>query len=436
MVKAYNFSSPDEGKFTLAANAFLPPRAVVPLENEKKGGSEILIQEGDFVKEGQVIAKSINCYVHAPISGKVEKVADGIFSSGKKGLCAQIALGGEFVFTGKKIIGNEEWALRSSQTLAYKLKESGIFSTFGKKIPLYEEIKNIRKTKNLVLIVRLFDDDPSILCGKFVSKEFTRQVATGALILAKASEAEAVVFVNDKKNRIDMEKYLAEQNPSVKIFYADADLKKYPFGTKHNLVSAAKKCSDDEILKTLGKNDLFADSQTLLHVYNAVVLEKPEISTFVHVTGDCLNSAAVMDVKIGTPLGDIVKMCGGFKRKLSKIIVNGTVKGISAATLDTPVTKSFKSVEFVPFGKGKKQSGEICVRCGNCRKVCPAQLWPGNLYRFMHTAHEKPEILHSEEMAKTSVLCMECGLCNSVCPARLPLSETVSILKEKINEAE
>lgn len=436
MVKAYNFSSPDEGKFTLAANAFLPARAVVPLEDEGKGESEILISEGDFVKEGQVVAKSRNCYVHAPVSGKVEKVADGIFSSGKKGLCAEIALGGELVFTGKKIIENEEWTLRPSQTLAYKLKEAGVFSTFAKKVPLYEEIKNIKKTKNLVLVVRLFDEDPSVLCGKFVSQKFTRQVATGALVLAKACEAEAVVFVNDKKSKIDIKKYLAEQNPSVKIFYADADLKKYPFGTKHNLVSAAKKCSDDEILKTLGKNDLFADSQTLLHVYNAVVLEKPEIDTFVHVTGDCLNSAAVMDVKIGTPLGDIVKMCGGFKRKLSKIVVNGTVKGISATNLEIPVTKSIKSVEFVPAGKAKSQHSEICIRCGNCRKVCPAELWPGNLYRIMHAAHENPDILKAEEMAKTSVLCMECGLCNSVCPARLPLSETVSILKEKMNEAE
>lgn len=430
MVKAYNFKSVDEGRFELPANAFLPSHAIVPVEEDGKGESEILIGEGDFVKEGQVIAKTRSNYIHAPISGTVEKIADGIFSSGEKGLCAKIALGGELVFTGKRQDKNP-WSNYERETLVYRMKEGGILNTFSKKLPLYSQIKSTRKNEDLILFVRLFDDDPAVLVEKFVSEKYTDKVAEGAMILAKATGAVAVVFAKARNSKIKIDASLFENES--KIYQVEIDTKKYPCGTKHNLVLAAKKNLDDEIFKKAGKNDFFIDSLTALHIYNAIVLGKPEIDTFVHVTGDCLMSAAIMNVKIGTSLRNIVKMCGGFKRNLSKIVINGTMKGLSVENLDVPVTKSIKSIEFVPTGKIKNSYSEICIRCGNCRKVCPAELWPGNLYRIMHISGRENGLLDSESITETSLLCLECGLCNSVCPSRLPLEQTISVLKEKIN---
>lgn len=439
MVSASNFKSVDDGKFTLSLNAFLPSHAVVPLEGNGKGTNEVLIKEGDFVKEGQVIAKTPDIYIHAPVSGTVKKIAGGMFSNGKKELCAEIALGGELVFTGKK--QNEtEWKNLEPSTLLYLLKEAGIVSTFERKFSLYSIVKNLKKKENLVLVVSFFDDDPAVLSSRFVSKSFTKEIVAGSMILARASSAKAVVFVQDKKNKVPLDEHISLFNSSfetvtgIKTFQAEVDLGKYPFGTKHNLVSVSKKSSDDEILKSLGKDDLFIDSLTALNVFKAIVFKKPEISTFVHVSGDCLNAAAIMDVKLGTPLSDVVKMCGGFKRKLSKIVINGRMKGLSVENLDIPVTKSMKSVEFVPVGKIKNNYSEICIRCGNCRKVCPAGLWPGNLYRIFHIGDRQNGLLDSKSISDTFVLCMECGLCNSVCPSRLPLQQSISLLKEMADD--
>lgn len=437
MVSAYNFKSPDEGKFSEAANAFLPSHSIVPLEDEGKGSSEILINEGDSVKEGQVIAKSKNNYVHAPISGIVEQISDGIFSSGKKGLCAKIALKGELVFTGKKL---EEtgWAGYEAETLAYRIKEGGIVNTFDKKLPLYLQIKNISKKENLALFLRLFDEDPGILTEKFVSEKYAEKVVLGALILAKAIGAKIVVLAKLKNSEIKVDENSFANENGIKIVPVEIDSKKYPCGTKHNLVAAAKKAlqSDStgkEIAKTLGKNDFFIDSVTSLHIYEAIALGKPEINALLHVTGDCLMSAAIMNVKLGTTLRDLVKMCGGFKRNLSKIVINGMMKGISVENLDIPVTKSMKSVEFVPANEIRKQYSELCVRCGECRKICPAELWPGNLYRVLHISGRENGLLDTDSIAESSLLCLECGLCNSVCPSRLPLQQSISILKEKVN---
>lgn len=455
MVSAYNFRSPDEGKFTLAANAFLPSHCVVPLDGE------ILISEGEQVKEGQVISKTKDVYIHAPVSGIVEKIENGVFSSGKKGLCAKIALKGSLVFTGKKSF-ETGWQSYEKETLTYKLKEAGILSTFSKKISLYSNIKNLKK-ENPILVLRLFDDDPFVLTERFVSKNYARQVIFGALILAKASGSNILVFAQDKYSKIQIDEFLPKnhlfenrnsenqiseslensrnvENPifssQMKFFQVEVDTRKYPCGSEHCLVSAVKKNLSDESLKSLGKNDFFVDSVTAFHAYNAIVLGKPEINALVHVTGDCLNSAAVMNVKLGTSLRDVAEMCGGFKRKLSRIVINGTVKGVSVKNLDIPVVKSMKSIEFVPAKQVKNPCSETCVRCGNCRKICPAELWPGNLYRIAHLDGKSGGLLDSKTIADSAVLCMECGLCNSVCPSRLPLQQTISLLKEKINDDE
>lgn len=454
MVSAYNFKSPDEGKFTLAANAFLPSHCVVPLDGE------ILTSEGEQVKEGQVIAKTKDIYIHAPVSGVVEKISDGVFSSGKKGLCAKIALKGSLVFTGKKSF-ETGWQSYEKETLTYKLKEAGVLSTFSRKISLYTTIKNLKK-KNPVLVLRLFDDDPSVLTERFVSKNYARQVIFGAMILAKASGAEILVIAQDRYSKVPVGEFLLEnfeeqifanqnsENPEnsenqsfangfanqIKVFQVDVDTRKYPCGSEHCLVSAVKKNLSDESLKSIGKNDFFVDSVTAFHAYNAIALGKPEINALVHVTGECLNSAAVMNVNLGTSLKDVAEMCGGFKRKLSRIVINGTVKGVSVKNLDIPVVKSMKSIEFVPARQVKNPSSETCVRCGNCRKICPAELWPGNLYRIMHLDGKACGLLDSKTIADSAILCMECGLCNSVCPSRLPLQQTISLLKEKINDDE
>ncbi|MDI9387314.1 MAG: 4Fe-4S dicluster domain-containing protein, partial [Spirochaetota bacterium] len=73
------------------------------------------------------------------------------------------------------------------------------------------------------------------------------------------------------------------------------------------------------------------------------------------------------------------------------------------------------------------QTQSPCIRCGRCHQICPVLIQPEKI--FQH------RILHfplSDDAIESSKLCTECGLCNMVCPSRLPLYQTISLLKEEL----
>ena len=126
---------------------------------------------------------------------------------------------------------------------------------------------------------------------------------------------------------------------------------------------------------------------------------------------------------------DIIEQLGGFVKEPAMIVINGHISGTSVTNLEVPVTKYVKSVEFLNNQKRTDDHVYSCINCGNCRVACPI--------------HISPDILHNnsinykllpETFAASALGCIECGLCNTVCPARLPLSQTISLLKEKLME--
>ncbi len=454
MVSASNFLSEDKGTFKSFVSGFLPAEAAIPVRAEC-GDTELCVDVGDSVEEGQVIARSGSFCVHSSIPGEVVQISSEQYADGKQGLSVRVRLKGSFKFVGKSK-RQFDWRFLDSDSLCELFLENGVVNTFNGCVSLYSQVKDSRAK---ILAVRLFDDDPSRVSESFVSETVYEKVVEGAAVIAKALGAGGVAFVYEKSNSAMKRIYgdfdvdgsetaerFSDLFKGVKVLSVPVDVKKYPSGTMRNIVSASKSAARSlsrkerdsySLFSKFCLNDFFIDSQTAVGAFDAVVLRTPVMSRFVHVTGDSLNAAAILRVKIGTPLRQLVEQCGGLKKRLARIVVNGIVLGYSVGSLDIPVSKMVKSVEFIPENQTTEECTEMCIRCGSCRKVCPMRLWPGNIYRAFKLAEVGDSRNGGTEKAvlDSARLCIECGLCNSVCPSRLPLRQTIAFAKADLSES-
>ncbi len=420
--------------YSYSQRAFLPKEIIIPLAQETGVKYKCLVKPGDLVKEGSLIAvsegseKAIN--IHSSLPGKVLETDTFFSPDGKKDFGVKIKLSGAFSYLGK--LHNEKALSNiSSSSISETLIDYGVINSFRTECPenLGLQIDKIlsenQKERNLV--VRLFDEDPYRITDSLMGKLFFDKIVKGARIVAKAIDAKGIVFAIDNKFR-DKSFFDDQQYADIKML--EMNIGRYPCGTPREIVSAF----DRGILKrscvfTLKRKDLYIDASTAYEVYKAVSLSIPSIDKYVHFTGDCLNASCLLEVKLGTTLKDIVSQIGGFLKEPALIVINGLLCGNSVHSLDVPITKYVKSVEFSSKNRKTDEQLHTCINCGNCRFACPAKLSPDILYNNTVNFKRLPE-----QFAASSLACIECGLCNTVCPARLPLCQIITVLKNNVNK--
>ena len=433
-----NFNITEKEQFKCTARAYLPPTALVPFMQEEGCRCRPLVKAGDTVSEGQIIAtplsiiqNSYSANIHAPFPGVVKEIRSVSLPDGKRGEAAVIAVGGSFSFLGKKSFP-AEWSLFSPESLQNMIAEKGIVNTFEKPYSLASQISRVKAPAKRFVVLRLFDDDPSRRTDSFVAGRYPAQVAEGVAIIASALRAEGIVLAASKKDgspiTTEITSRFFERFPHILV---SADTSKYPCGFKRNLVRLVKKSlkDSDSPFGKITHKELFIDPETAFAVYEAVVCGIPMTSCFVHVKGDCIAVSGVLRVGIGTTMGFLASQCGRMLHKPSKIVVNGLYTGSVAPGFDVPVSKAVKSVTFLPEFELVDPHYASCVRCGECRKVCPERLYPDLLYSRI----KGMDRLIKKEILETSMLCSSCSLCNSVCPSRLPLSQSIAALKKELN---
>ena len=420
--------------YKTSQKAFLPKIVNIPLAQESESCYKSIVKTGDIVKEGQVIAQSeiakgCTSSLHSSVPGKVLATEACFSPNGRQEFAIKIQFGGALSYLGK-LHNEKDLSQFSSKDISRSLIQSGVINTFKTSIPenLGLQIDNLNEDKKQHnLVVRLFDEDPYRITDSLVTKFYFDEIVKGARFVAKAINAKGIVFAIDQKS----ENKEWSKNPEYKDIYPlEMKIQRYPCGTPREIVSAFTRGPLSKICNfELSKTDLFTDSSTMYEVYKAVVLGIPCVDRLVHFSGNCLNASCMLEVKLGTNLRDIIPQIGGFVKDPAHIIINGMLCGTSVKSLDIPVTKYVKSVEFLSKKKNSDEQIYSCVNCGNCRFACPVKLSPDILYN--HTVNFK---LLKETYAASALACIECGLCNTVCPARLPLCQTIKVLKNKITE--
>ncbi|MCR4940623.1 MAG: SLBB domain-containing protein [Treponemataceae bacterium] len=406
--------------FSEAVDAYLPLYDFVPLKDEE---GKVCIQKTALntrVSEGQVLGKydAYSASVHSPVPGVLKEYRSLPMPDGKTTEVAVIKLDGEFSFKGKKI-RNHSWDNLSSIDICSILADNGVINTFDTPCSIAREIlnHNDHRSGETTLALRLFDADPSCRTDSFIALKKTKEVLEGALIIAKALSASNIFVLCEK----DIKYYSSFSFDNMNFIHVPSS--KQVMCGKKNI---------DTILqnnKYPYKTSVAIDSSTAFAAYEAVVLQKPLLERFIQVSGDALKNNVMFRVRIGTPVRKLIEQCGGFKKKPYKIIINGLIKGTAIADPDTPVTNIVKSITILSRISVPDQKQSHCIHCGNCHRICPVHLHPDAFFDYYYFHKEL-----SEAFINSSRLCIQCGLCNTSCPSRLPLFQSIALIKGTLNE--
>ena len=413
-------------KYDSSLNAFIPSEVIVSLVQDNGKIAVCTVKEGEVVQEGQVIAKGKelnSSVIHSPVPGIVVGTVSKSMPNGLRVPAVKIQMKGEFSLFGKpkKLI---DWKSFPVTTLKRNIVDAGIVNTFDEPVSLGTQIYSLTKAeKNINVVLRMFDNDPSCTTDLFIAEQYTQQVLEGARILASAINSSAVIgfypVKTDFMNKVDTDSSLYAFMP--------VDISVYPCGGKNQLVQLSE--SKNSSVPKVSAKDLFIDSSTALAVYEAVVLSQPVVDKIIQVSGQSLVGEGMIRARIGTSIRALAAEYGGFIKNPAKVIINGLLMGTNIVDLDTPITKYVKSINFMQKKELRNQTVTECLRCGSCRNVCPSSLVPDILYSYYKNQREE-----DKQYVATSEVCSGCGLCNSVCPARLPLCQTIKLLKGLKNE--
>lgn len=415
----------DFPQFTDLVDAYIPSFVIIPLLNADGDECACKCAENTRVSEGEIIAQnsSLSPAIHATVPGIVIGTKKSSIPNGKKTDAIIVRTDGSFSYLGKKQIPND-WKKYSSADIWSLLYDKGVINTFDKTLSLSTVLRHFSEKhglkRNNVLVVRLFDSDPTIRTGEYLAEKKLEDIIVGSAIIARSVSIEKIVFITADKSSSILQKaqeyFGSSSNTEISVFKANTDV--YPAGGKRELQLLLKKnkYSFDEMLTV--------DAQTAFYTYEAVVLNKPVLEKYVQFSGTPLNAERMFRVRIGTPMRKLVDECGGFKQSVYKIVTNGLIKGTAVSDMDIPVTADLQSVTFLPKTIVPFQKQVNCIRCGGCHRACPKGIHADKLFShyYYHTEIDGKILDMASE-------CTFCGVCDTACPARLPLSQTISLLQ-------
>lgn len=401
-----------------SGNAFLPSIAFVPLLQHSGDAAKPVVSVGESVREGQIIARGLtpnSANVHAPIPGVVQEFRLEPMPDGTIQNSAVIRLAGSFAVLGRKT-ENYPWRNVPQSEILRVIEDKGVINTFETPLPLAPALRQAQKTDGVALAIRLFDNDPTCQLDASMVKNHRQAIFEGFAILAKAIGAKTSYVMHTGKGHVapitDEQRGLFGECKIVSVRVSD----RYPSGNRGQMLAHVRSATGK---KTRHEPLLLVDPSTAYSVYEAVVKNNPCLNRHIVVTGSAIGKPVVLKVRVGTPIGDIIEECGGFKSDPARLIINGLLEGHAVYDLDTPVTKYVKSLHIMDRDACPPYRVRNCVHCGRCVQVCPVSIDPQRIVACVRNERVTPKVIQSISA------CQYCGCCAIVCPSRIPLHHVI-----------
>lgn len=397
-----------------------PKQAVyIPLNNGTATTVDVLVNEGDKVKVGTLIAKRNDTMIvpiYASVSGTVGKKISMMHA----GLKPQehLVIEDDRLYESIKSFSPLDYTKASREELLDFLMNAGIVGCGGAGFPTYMKY---RKPDGIhTLIINAVECEPYITADYRFTKEHLQEMILGTRALLKLSTAKkAVIAIKKTKKELCAQlKADLKNDPEISVFETP-DV--YPMGWERTLVFELLKKRYDRLPSEVGV--ICNNVTTAIAFAQALQLGKPITEKLVTFSGDGLKRPTNITVPYGTKVSEIVEAIGGYSCDDVLMIAGGPMMGKTIPNEDFVITSYANAVIIL---KNKVIDALPCMRCGRCNDTCPAGLLPVRI----NNADKAGDMKLVEKLRADQ--CIECGLCSYVCPSRIDVTEGVRRAKRAL----
>lgn len=423
-------------KHKLATNlpikeAGLPEYVYIPIKQHIGVSAKILVQKGDVVKVGTLLADAdgvVSSDVHSSVSGIVEKIEDVEGEFGYLESMVTIKVEGD---EWEPWIDNTKDVKRiievEAEEIVAKIRQAGIVGMGGAGYPTPIKTSLPDGKKVEYLIVNGIECEPFLTADDRLMVEMAEEIVIGAKLLNKALGIQNALIAIDenKKNAIEVLTRTCKMYVGVNVIVCKT---KYPQGAEKQLIEAITGREVPNSKLPIDVGCIVQNVGTVFAIYEAVQKNKPLFERIVTISGDAIEKNENFRVRIGTPASFLFNQCGGISDKVGQVIFGGPMMGTTAVNINAPITKLTSGILLLSHELTDRVPEEDCIRCGKCGDACPMGLQP---YNFSKLARENM----FAELKKCNILnCIECGSCAFVCPAKIPLLDYCKLGKHELRK--
>ena len=432
---------PEENKLThevMTKVAPLPKQAIFPLSQHIGAPAKPVVAKGDKVKVGTMIAEAggfVSAPIYSSVSGTVFKVDTAIDATGYRKPVIIINVEGdeweEGIDRSDKLELLADHPELTPEEIINRVKEAGVTGMGGAGFPTFIKLSPPPTAKADCVIINAVECEPYITADYRLMMEKADEILVGLELLMVAAKVTTgyIGIETNKPAAIELltQKCAEKFNGSKYNVEVVPLQQRYPQGGEKQLVDAVIRRqvpAPPAIPVNVGA--IVQNVGTAFAVYEAVMKRKPLFERYTTVTGKKLQNPGNFLVRMGTPMQDLIDLCGGMPEGENKLLAGGPMMGKALTSTEVPICKGTNSVTVLSDEDARRKEAMPCIRCAKCVSACPMGLEPYLLATL--SSLKNWERLEAEDITS----CIECGSCQFTCPAHRPLLDNIRLGKSTV----